>query len=431
MKMINQLILLSLLSVMCFSCDSIEEKHVTILNSEDYNAYLERDKESYLSAKKNNEFWLKRLAPDSSGVGDLGPLAGSYAALFTATGDVSYLKNAEALYKKAYHISATNKNGYARSLAQNYISQHRFKEAQQLLEGTYAGPNNKRDTALQLFDAYMETGLYDKAFEKLERVKNTKDYHYLIRLAKWSDYRGDLDAAIKYLEQALVIAESGGLKPLKVWTYTNLGDFYGHAGRIEDAYHMYLKTLALQPDNAYAKKSIAWIAYAYENDTVEANRILDKLLQSHKVPDYYLLKAEIAEFDGNEAAMHKNLSLFEAAAMNPDYGLMYTAYFIEFYADTNPDKALAIAKQEVLNRATPETYHLLALAQLKSGLHKEALTTIETYIAEKTEEPMALIHAAYVYKANGLEEKVSQIKEELEGASFEIGPILTLKVQDL
>ncbi len=427
----GQFVLLLLSSLLYFSCDLTKEKYSKFLNSEDYNAYLEIKNISYESAKKNNLFWLNRLAPDSSGVGDLGPLAGTYGALFTITGDVSNLKNAEALYKKAYSISATNKDGYARGLAQNYISQHRFKEAQQLLEDTYAGPTNKRETELQLFDAYMETGTYDKAFEALEKIKNTSDYHYLIRLAKWSDYRGDLDAAINYLEKAKTIAESGGLKPLKIWTYTNLGDFYGHAGRIDEAYNMYLQTLALEPDNAYAKKGIAWIAYSYEKDTKEANRILDTLLQSHKVPEYYLLKAEIAEFDGNYIVQKENLQLFEAAASNPDYGVMYNAYLIEYYANSNLKKALDIAQQEVLNRATPETYQLLALVQLRNGFNKKALSTIENFVEGKTEEPMALLHSAYVYKANGLDAKVAELKPKLEDAAFEIGPVLLKNVQQL
>jgi tetratricopeptide (TPR) repeat protein len=430
MKMIKQICLLILLSCISFSCDSSEERE-PILKSADYNVYLDISNDSYLSAKKDNQFWSKRMAQDSSGVGDLGPLAGTYTAMFMASGDVTYLKNAEALYKKAISISATNKDGYTRSLAQNYISQHRFKEAQEMLEVIYAGPTNKRVTELQLFDTYMETGNFDKAFENLEKVKNTSDYQYLIRLAKWSDYRGDMDAAIKYLEKAKVIAESGGLKPLKIWTYSNLGDFYGHAGKINDAYEMYLKTLALQPDNAYAKKGIAWIAYSYEHDTEEAKRILNKIMESHKVPDYYLLRAEIAEFEGNKTEMEKNLVLFEEAASDPNYGAMYNAYFIEYYSETAPKKALSIAQGEVLNRATPETYHLLALAQLKNGMNKEALKTIEKYVMGKTEEPMALLHAAYVFKANGEADKVKQIKKELEDASFEIGPILTQKVQSL
>jgi tetratricopeptide (TPR) repeat protein len=430
MKMIKQICLLILLSYISFSCDSNEDRE-PILNSEDYNVYLDSSNDSYLSAKKDNQFWSKRLAQESSGVGDLGPMAVKYTSRFMTSGDVAYLKNAETLFKKAIRISATNKDGYTRSLAQNYISQHRFKEAQEILEIIYAGPTNKRVTELQLFDTYMETGNFDKAFENLEKVKNTSDYQYLIRIAKWSDHRGDLDAAIKYLEKAKVIAESGGLKPLKIWTYSNLGDFYGHAGRINDAYEMYLKTLALQPDNAYAKKGIAWIAYSYAHDTVEAKRILNKIMESHKAPDYYLLKAEIAEYEGNKKEMKENLVLFEEAASDPNYGAMYNAYFIEYYSETAPKKALSIAQQEVLNRATPETYHLLALAQLKNGMNKEALQTIEAYVMGMTEEPMALLHAAYVFKANGEEDKVKQIKKELEDASFEIGPILTQKVQSL
>ncbi len=434
MKKIFIIVLSAFVSLLCFACETKTENKKQgskVISSSDYNTYINADNKSLASAQKDNEFWSKRLTPDSSGVGDLGPLAGSYGALFTVTGDVNNLLIAEKLLKKAYNISATSKDGYARGLAQNYISQHRFKDAQQILEKTYAGPTNKRDTELQLFDVYMELGMYDKAFENLEKVKNTGDYHYLIRLAKWSDYRGDLDAAIKYLEQALEIAESGGLKPLKVWTYTNLGDFYGHAGRINDAYNMYLKTLKLDPDNAYAKKGIAWIAFAHENDTEEAKRIVKEIQKVHQSPDYYLLLAEIAEFEDDEVEMKKNLQLFEAEAQNPNYGVMYNAYFIEFYADSNPNKALEIAKKEIKNRATPETYQLLALAQLKNGLTKEALNTIETYVEGKTQEPMALLHSAMVYKANGLMNKVKPIKEELEGASFEIGPILAKKVKAL
>ncbi|EDM44673.1 TPR repeat [unidentified eubacterium SCB49] len=416
---------------LCIACQDSNKQHITVLNSADYNVYLDSDQVTYENAKKNNEFWLKRLAPDSSGVGDLGPLAGTYTDLFVATGKVSNLKNVEALYKKAINISATNKDSYTRSLAQNYMSQHRFKEAQELLETIYAGHTNKRVTELQLFDVYMERGMYDKAFENLQKVKNTGDYHYLIRLAKWSDYRGDLDLAIKYLEQALAIAESGGLKPLKIWTYTNLGDFYGHAGRINDAYNMYLKTLALQPDNAYAKKGIAWIAYAYEKDTEEANRILDKILEHHNMPDYFLFKAEIAEYKGDIETMEKNLKLFETTVSDSNYGMMYNTYFVEYFAERNPKKALEIARQEVINRATPETFHLLALAQLNNGLKSEALTTIQRFVAGKTSKPKALFHSALVYKANGMDDLVKEISETLKDASFQIGPLLSKKVQSL
>ncbi|MFT5985316.1 MAG: hypothetical protein ACI825_000808, partial [Planctomycetota bacterium] len=58
MKMIKQICLLILLSYACFSCDSNEDRE-PIITSADYNVYLDSSNESYLSAKKNNQFWSK------------------------------------------------------------------------------------------------------------------------------------------------------------------------------------------------------------------------------------------------------------------------------------------------------------------------------------------------------------------------------------
>jgi tetratricopeptide (TPR) repeat protein len=250
-------------------------------------------------------------------------------------------------------------------------------------------------------------------------------------LAKWSDYKGNLDAAIKYMEQAMTIAESRGSISLKIWTYTNLADFYGHAGRVDEAYRHYLKTLALQPDNSYAKKGIAWITYAAEKNTIEANRILDSIMVNHHVPDYYLLKAEMAEYNHQSSEAEAYLDSFVKQATETNYGGMYNAYLIEIYAETQPEKALALALTEIQNRATPETYHLLALAQLNIGKKTEALRIIETNVHGKTFEPMALYHSALVYKANGKTAMVKSLKEELLTATFELGPVLSKKVNEL
>ncbi|QNJ98464.1 tetratricopeptide repeat protein [Constantimarinum furrinae] len=403
-----------------------------VLNSADYNGYLDTGmQQTYEDAMAEKEFWSKRLRPDSSGVGDLGPLAGSYTALFQTTGNAEYLENAVTLYKKAMNISANNKDVYARALAHTYISQHRFKEAKEVLEETYAGISNKRPTEHALFDVYMELGEYEKAEMMLNKLKNMSDYNYLIRLAKWNDHKGDLDTAIELMEKARDIADSRKSKTLQIWTYSNIADFYGHAGRIDDSYAYYLKTLQLQPDNAYAKKGLAWIAYSYERDTEEAHRILDSVKKTHRIPDYYLLKSEIAEYSGNSQEAESNSAKFLNAVQQGNYGGMYTSYLIEMYAEDDPQKALILAHEEVANRATPETYYLLAYAELKNGNREKALQLIEDKVEGKTFEPMALYYSALVYKANGLDKKVTPIKDELKESGYEIGPILSEKVDDL
>ena len=93
-------------------------------------------------------------------------------------------------------------------------------------------------------------------------------------------------------------AEEANDKALKIWSYTNLADFYGHNGQIEESYNLYLKSLALDNNNAYAKKGIAWIVFSHDKNPKEALRILDIISDEHFSPDYFLLKAEIAELKG-------------------------------------------------------------------------------------------------------------------------------------
>ena len=49
----------------------------------------------------------------------------------------------------------------------------------------------------------------------------------------------------------------------------------------------------------------------------------------------------------------------------------------------------------------------------------------------KTSEPKAMYHLAMIYKSNNFSEKVTPIKEELLSSSFELGPNLERKVNQL
>ena len=424
-------ILLFVISLAACNNDKKTASTENFTNQEDYNKYLKNsNRDSYNKAVETNEFWTSRLAADTSGVGDIGPSAGSYGGLFATTGNAQYLTDSETLYKKAISI-ASIKDGYVRGLAHNYISQHKFKQAKDILEEIYAGPTNKRATELILFDVYMELGMYDKAEEMLGNIKINGDFEYIIRQAKWNDHQGNLDAAIRNLEKAKEIAESSKNEDTRIWVYTNIADYYGHAGRLKDSYNHYLMALKLQPDNTYAKKQIAWLLYSKEKNTAEANRILDSVMVNHKVPDYYLIKSQMAKYEGNEAETKKQEQNFINAVTDGNYGEMYNTYLINLYADINPAKALKLAEHEVSRRATPETYQLLAYSQLQTGNKDAALKTIEQHVEGKTFEPKALYHAALIYKANGMEEKVEALKENLMAATYEIGPIMAKNVEML
>lgn len=425
MKLIKLFIVLILVS----SCGTKNQD--TVAQKNDYDKYLV-SKEVETSSKYF-ELWNSKIRPDSMQLTSFGIVGGEYNRYFQQTGNIGFLKKAEKSLKKAVDIANIGKPGYYRALARNYISQHRFREALKLADSAATIGGDKSETQSLYFDVHMELGNYQLAEKYLDSLKNMSDFGYMIRLAKWNDYKGDLDTTINFMERARAKAESAKNRQLMLWSYTNLGDYYGHAGRIQDSYNQYLKALEIDADNAYAKKGIAWIVFSNDKNAVEAIRILDSVTKTYNAPDYFLLKAEIADYMGDDLLRTKNLDQYFARVNNEMYGDMYNAYNLGLYIDETKqfDKAILLAQTEVNNRPTPESYSWLGYSYLKNGELNKAVEVMDDHVYGKTFEPALLFQAAEVYKANGEEEKVAALKGELIGALYELGPNMEKQVHDL
>ena len=425
----KQFILSGVLLFLLSSCDLWENTKVT--DPQDYNAYLETGPSE--TSSKYFRLWNSKIKPDSLQLTSFGIVAGQYNSFFQATGEITYLKKAETALKKAVDIAAIGKSGYLRALARNYISQHRFKEALQLaLEARKLG-SGVLESQYLLFDIYMELGEFNKAEQYLDSTRNMSAFGSLIRLAKWNDHKGNLDSTIRLMEKAAKKAEQAANRSTMLWSYTNLADYYGHAGRIGDSYQYYLKALALDPQNAYAKKGIAWIAYSHEGETKEAMRILESIDAHYQSPDLYLLKAEIAEYSGDTTEYIKSMDAFFKMSENPLYGEMYNAYKIEMYLNSTLqyDKAVALSLRDVKNRPTPPAYALLAYSYFKAGEKDTAYKLVEEHVLGKSEEPLVLLQLAEIYKDRGDLARVKRIRNSLEEAAFELGPLTRIRVDAL
>jgi tetratricopeptide (TPR) repeat protein len=425
MKSIRFLIVVVLVS----ACTS--KNPDAVAKKADYDRYLVANQTETTSKYFN--LWNSKIRQDSMQLTSFGIVGGEYNRYFQQTGAVEFLKKAEKSLEKAVEIAAIGKPGYYRALARNYISQHRFREALQLADAAAAIGGDKTENHSLYFDVQMELGNYKTAERYLDSLKNMTDFGYMIRVAKWNDYKGDLDTTINFMEMARAKAESSKNKDLMLWSYTNLGDYYGHAGRIQDSYNEFLKALAIDENNAYAKKGIAWIVFSNDKNPEEAIRILDSVTKTYDAPDYFLLKAEIADYMGDDLIRTKNLDHYFTKVKNSDYGDMYNAYNLSLYINETQqyDKALAMAEKEVVNRPTPESYSWLGYSYLKNGDAEKALEIVNTYVYGKTFEPVLLYQAAEIYRANGQTETVNELKEELMGALYELGPNMEKQIHDL
>jgi tetratricopeptide (TPR) repeat protein len=431
MKTLKKLSVLLLTTAMMWSCN---QKSNTITSQKDYDKYLEiTDNKSRDFVQGEIDFWQKKFNASPNQISYLSLLASNYSKLFENTANVIYLYKAEELLMKSNETYKYSVVGTIRSLGRNYISQHRFKEALVLANKALVIGEGMKETQKLLFDVNMELGNYVQAGQNLKMINDGSDFDYLIRLSKWNDHLGDLKTAISLMEKAKEMAVLNENKSLEIWAYSNLGDLNGHAGNIQKSYDYYLKTLELEPNNSYALKGIAWIAFSHERNTVEAKRIIDKISKRHHTPDFYLLKAQIAEFENNTVAKNENLTAYFQMLNTINYGAMYNKYNALIYADDKrtASKALEIAKIEIAHRPTPDSYDLLAWSYYNLGDSKKALEISEKYVVGKSFEPNLNYHLATIYKANNKSAKIVPIKEELLNSIYELGPNMEQKISNL
>lgn len=435
MKIKLYLPILVLLAVACRNEKNAEPSDTDELTKNFDVAYYgeTRDTTTVSNLKEQLDKNQQRLAQDSTLLTVLANQASTLEKLFDETGEIDYLGRSVRFRESAVEAAAINRESYLRALATAYIKQHRFKEADSIMDMALDISESVQNKMVA-FDVAMELGEYDKAEQLLGEFKNLKEPNYLIRAAKWNDYKGNLSATIDLMEKNLERAKSRGDKPFLLWSQTNLADYYGHDGQLEESYNLNVSALNTDPTSDYAKKSIAWLAYAADDKPEKAMKIMDYLSERKMNPNYLLMKSELQEYMGNDEQAEQLKQRFIDEVTEPAYGDMYNAYLIEIYAEGSEQqkkKAVELAKQEVENRATPETYDLLAYAYYQSGEEEKALEVVKEHVEGKTFEPVAQLHMAEIYKANGKTEKAEALKEELMEARFELGPVAFQEVQSL
>ncbi len=420
---------ISIIAITSLSILSCSQHKKRITNITDYQNYM-TDNSGTTDLQKCDEtlnFWQARSEKDG-GITEQLMLGGLYAKRFKVSGNIHNLLYSDSLLKSVLE-NHNNLVSVYHSLAANAITQHQFKSAKTFTEKAIQIGEKKSASMLMLADINLELGDLYGAKRILKDFKNKNSYAWLIREAKVKDHEGNLDSAIVYMEKAL--ARVKGNDDLSSWTKTNLGDFYGHAGRIKESYQCYLDVLAKNPHDKYALKQIAWIAFSHDHDTKAAKEIITYLLNQQGIPDYYLLLAHIAKFEHDEVEASKNTKQFVALTAQAEYGEMYNKYLVNLHTNdlNNGEIALAIAQREIQNRPTPQSYDLLAWSYLNLGENEKALQIAKEHVEQQCFEPDAIYHLGMIFKANNQDEKGNAYLKEALQSEFELGPLVSQTIQ--
>jgi tetratricopeptide (TPR) repeat protein len=302
------------------------------------------------------KFWRSRIDTANHGFTNELRYSSALAARFALKGDIQDLKSSDSILKVVAQTFNYKEAAPYTSLVPRSISQHKFNEADTFLtKAKQIGIKAYEDRAYS-FDVNFELGRYPLAIENLDKVRDSKDYGYEFRLSKLEHHKGNLDSATHAMLNAASLA--GNNPVLIAAALSNAADLYVHAGQLEDAYKLYKKSVASYSSDLHSIMGIGWIALVHDKNDSVAKKIFLFVSTKTKAPEPILKLSQTAELNNDSASMKKYAQQFVDMTSNPLYGTMYNKYLVELYTGilNNPAKAEAIARNEIANRRTPQTY---------------------------------------------------------------------------
>lgn len=421
------IIALIALGVLTFSCQP--QKGTPVAQKGDYQHLMVASENLGTSLDLDIEFWRNRVQRTPNDFMSLSQLGGLLAQRFRINGMITDLHESDSLFLEVSKITPFSKANTYRNLSANAITKHEFELARTYAELALKEGDDKAASYYMLFDALMELGEYEQAKSILTSIENKNSFDHLVRSSKMADHEGDLDQAIRLME--LAYERTRNNNSTFSWSISNLGDMYGHAGRIEDSYNAYLKVLKKDPGHWHSWKGLAWINFAHDGNVKAAKEILEHVQKNSPDPQVTLMLAEIAEFENDFTQSEVLKRSFYAKASSPQYLGMHNKYLILLESEdlNKSEQAIQRANAEQEKRPTPEMYDLLAWAYLQHGESEKALKLASLFVEGQTYEPEVLYHLGVIFKMNDQKKKGDQyLREALEG-EFELGPVIAQRIK--
>jgi tetratricopeptide (TPR) repeat protein len=227
-------------------------------------------------------------------------------------------------------------------------------------------PTN-RDPLLSLIDLYHEQENYPKVIDALNRLEKVMGKNEQISMEKFRSYVQMNDYTNAFKEMESLSQEYPAENRYKVL----LGDVYYQNGKKEEAYNIYKKVLATDPDNAMAMLSLAGY-YQSKGDKEKYEHQLDTLLLDKKIPadsKVDVMRQLITEYEEQHRDSTQIIRLFDTVIKEDtddvQIPMLYANYLI-----TKGNKEASYPLLERVLRHDP-TNNAARLMLLNTAIQKE------------------------------------------------------------
>ena len=347
-------------------------------------------------AIKTNEadlqFWKNRILPGVTDYTNTSRYASALISRFHLLGKINDVKCSDSLLKKMAKDYNSKEAGPYFSLAGHSILQHRFKEADSLLEIAKVIGIKKYESNAASFDVNFELGRLSMAKNNLKSIQNENDYGYQFRKSKMMHYNGDLDSSIT----AMLKAEknAGQNEQLKLAALSNVGDLYMHAGKMDKAYECFVECVRLNSADLHSIMGIGWISLVKDENDLLAEKIFQFVASKTTSSEPLFKLIAVAEHRGDSALQLRYAKAFKQKVSDSLYGNMYNKYLIQLYTGilNDPGKAESIAKAELISRTTAQTYAWYAWALAFNNKKDIAYTIYQKNVSGKPLEGLELYY---------------------------------------
>jgi len=207
---------------------------------------------------------------------------------------------------------------------------------------------------------------------------------------------------------------------------SNAADLNIHAGDLQKAGELYKQCIKLNSADFHSILGLGWVALVGDKNDTLAEKLFKFVLTKNKLPDPLFKLYQMAQQRGDKTLEKKYAEDFTTKATDSIYGRMYNKYTIEIYTGilNNPAKAEALAKDELTNRSTPQTWAWYAYTLFKNNKHTEAYKVFEQHVSGQPLEGLELYYMGEMMKGLGKGYNAGEFFKAAKKNQYDLSPAL-------